>query len=85
MNDTSKSIFTSVTRNSTGVYTINLTDPLPGANPAIIATGDDTTAGAWMRLIAGTLGASSFQVEYLNAAGTHSDPLYFSVLLFGGT
>ena len=76
---------TSVTRNSTGVYTINLTDPLPGANPAIIATGDDTTAGAWMRLIAGTLGASSFQVEYLNAAGTHSDPLYFSVLLFGGT
>lgn len=78
----------SVTRTAAGRYTVNLIDALPGANPHVSVTGDDSAAGYWGRFAwaAGAgVGASSYNIEYVNAAGAFADCGYMSTHLYGGT
>jgi hypothetical protein len=79
----------SVTRSAAGQYIVNLIDALPGSNPCVIATADDSAAGYFPRFnynAGGGFGASSYTIVYEKYDGTATiDSIYISTVLFGGT
>jgi len=76
----------SVTRNSTGVYTVNITSALTNANYAVIcgtSSADGNNDGGWMGIKNGTtLSTTSFQLATDGRATGEYDPTYAMVAVF---
>jgi hypothetical protein len=78
----------SVIRHGAGRYSINLIDPLPGNNPCIICTADDTKNGHWPRLdwrAGAGMTDHSYDISYVDANGSFDDATYMNTLILGGT
>lgn len=76
----------SVTRASTGIYTINLTTAMPNANYAVVcgtSAADGNNDGGWMGIKNGTTNTtSSFQLVTDGRATGEYDPTYAMVAVF---
>lgn len=76
---------TSVTRNSTGNYTINFTTAFSSGNYASFGMGFDNGGSSFQGLIcvSGTPGTTSFVIKAFNAGGSLQDLTRISVVVFG--
>ncbi len=76
----------SITRNSLGVYTVNITSALNNANYAVIcgtSSADGNNDGGWMGIKNGTsLSTTSFQLATDGRAVGEYDPTYAMVAVF---
>ena len=71
----------SVTRVSTGVYTVNMSRPMLAANGAAIACANITTSGTVVST--NNVGGTSFTVR-VTVAGTPTDSNEVKAVVFGG-
>ena len=74
----------SVTRASTGVYTISMTNALPDTAYAVVGTAGQSTANIigspWTNN--GTITSSSFFVSCVNYTGSYTDQTTISITVF---
>jgi len=75
----------SITKNSTGDYTVNFTNNLSTTNYVVCGTGSNSSIGSGSRIIMtvdGTLTQSSCRIYSIYSAVTAADSVYLSVAFF---
>ena len=73
-----------VTYNSTGIYTFNFGVAQPSANYTIVSTGGNTAGSTTITTIKGTPTTTSFNLELRDSNGVAKDGEYISILIFEG-